>query len=75
MEEGFIGPALPPDDILYRRRPSLSKEVFRHRPNVVKGWLAMKINDQPERYLGGSYYVKRGYDDLVMSVREYLELA
>lgn len=72
-DEPFIGPQLPPDDVLYRRA-QLSREIFRHRPDVLKNWLRGKVTGQPDRYLGGEYYVKRGYDDLVMSVREYLEI-
>lgn len=70
-DEPFVGPQLPPDDVFYRRG-QLSREVFRHRPDVLKGWLRKIVNEQPDRYLGGEYYVKRGHDNLVMSVGEYL---
>lgn len=74
-DESFIGPQLPPDDVLYRRRDgSLAREVFRHNATVLKRWLRESVDEQPDRYLGGGYYVKRGYDEQVMSVGEYLEI-
>jgi hypothetical protein len=73
--EPFIGPQLPPDDVLYRREPSMrvAREIFRHNAAVLKSWLRESVDQQPERYLGCGYYVKRGSDDQAMSVREYLE--
>lgn len=71
--EPFIGPQLPPDDILYRKG-QMAREVYRHSPHVLKSFLRERASDQPERYLDGDYYVKRGHDDTVVSVRDYLEM-
>lgn len=70
-DEPFIGPQLPPDDILYRRA-QLAREVYRHRPDVLKSFLRERAREQPDRYLSNDYYVKCGHDDLVVGVREYL---
>lgn len=73
--EPFIGPQLPPNDVLYRRKQgmTLAREIFRHSASVLKEWLRESVDEQPDRYYGGGYYVRRGYDNQVMSVREYLQ--
>jgi hypothetical protein len=75
MTEDFIGPQLPPDDILYRRRPMLSKEVFRHRRKVLQDWLRPKLEEQPARYGNEeNYYVILGDSGQFVTVKEYLDI-
>lgn len=77
LEESFIGPQLPPDDIIYRKaQPGydlMAREVYRHQTPYLKEWLAKRASEQPARYLSGNYYIRSGRDDQVMSVEEYLK--
>lgn len=71
----FIGPQLPPDDILYRRG-RLSKEHGRKPRHILQLWLKARLEEHSDLCVcDENFYVILGDTGQCVTIKQYLELS